>query len=94
MKKNLIRIALLALLISGCNNDNGDNEIVNNPITNNSVNGCDSSNTIFNQLYANVRSIAPNTEYITMDSELHSYSFESDFAGDRLQNRLPKPTHF
>lgn len=38
--------------------------------------GCDSSNSVFNQLYTNLVSISPNQNSITMDTETHSFSFE------------------
>ena len=38
--------------------------------------GCDSSNTVFNQLYTNLTNTSPNQNSITMDCETHSYTFE------------------
>jgi hypothetical protein len=37
---------------------------------------CNSSNSVFNQLYNNLVHISPNQNEVTMDSEIHSYSFE------------------
>jgi hypothetical protein len=60
-------LLLLPLLFISCTKDSHDKAVTA---------GCDSSNTVFNQLYSTVVNNAANVEQITMDSELHSYTFE------------------
>lgn len=74
-KTHLIGIALLSLFTTGCS-DNDDKEIIENTIVPNNINSCDSSNTIFNQLYNTAAGTVPNAEDVTMDTPLHSYTFE------------------
>lgn len=44
--------------------------------TTNNIQQCDSSNTVFNQLYNNLASTSTNQDVVTMDLESHTYTFE------------------
>jgi hypothetical protein len=65
-KISQIGIVLLIVLTTSCNKDN----------ENKNLTGCDSTNTVFNQLYNSVLNTPQDLEDITMDTELHSYTFE------------------
>ena len=65
-KKYQIGIALLILVITSCNKDNETK----------TLSGCDSNNTIFNQLYNSVLNTTPNIERVTLDTKIHGYTFE------------------
>lgn len=67
-KKILLGIFILIGLIS-CTNDDDNNNLDEEAI-------CDSTNTIFSQLYNDLSSTSSNIEETTMDTETHSYNFE------------------
>lgn len=76
MKKNVktLGLALLAMLaITSCTKE----EILNKPAPSGSpsVLACVTSGTDFQQLYANVLTGTGNTNVVTYDSEIHSYTF-------------------
>lgn len=66
-KANHFLFCILSFLLISCEKDE---ELKKLPL------GCDSSNSVFNQLYTNLVSISPNQNSITLDLETHSYSFE------------------
>ena len=65
-KTHQIAITFLLLIVIGCTKENENKTVIS----------CDTTNTIFNQLYNNVLSTPPNVEEVTMDSDLHAYTFE------------------
>jgi hypothetical protein len=68
IKKVLLGIFILIGLIS-CTNDDDNNNSAEEAV-------CDSSNTIFSQLYNDLSISSSNQDEITMDTEAHSYDFE------------------
>jgi len=58
---------LLVSIFSGCKKSGDSKEIEI---------ACDTSNTVFHQLYSNLVNTSPNLDDVTFDLETHSYTFE------------------
>lgn len=63
--KNIVTLFFLGLIISSCSTGT-------TPVP---VPPCSSTNTIFNQLYANVVTLPGHQNNITFDTEIHEYTF-------------------
>lgn len=63
--KNIVTLFILGIIISSCSNGT-------NPIP---VPPCNSTNTIFNQLYTNVVALPGHQNNNTFDTEIHEYTF-------------------